>query len=210
MQHHLRSHSIRSLFTAGVLTFLAQIPAQAAVTLTIDTQAQTLTWTGIATTDSFVVPAFSNKSIRLGTGTWSGGFTTSDSDGSLGASLASGRVSGLSFTPEYDGIPVVHVVHNSIYTSLGIVDNRNESPVSVTLAIAGDGQGYSYAGTPAQALSYLETLDGTLLYFQDVQSSANILNMGSAVGQIVVIPEPSSALFLLAAPLFLSTRRRRA
>lgn len=210
MQHHLRSHPIRSLFTAGILTFLSQIPAQAAVTLTIDTQAQTLTWSGTATTGSFVVPAFSDKPIRLGTGTWTGGFTVSDGDGSLGSNLTSGSVSGLSFFPQYDGIPVVHDVQSSIYTNLGIVSNMSEFPVSVSLAIAGDDQGYSYAGSPAQIISYLESLDGTLLYFQDHQGGSNIVNMGSAVGQIVVVPEPSAALFLLAAPLFLTTRRRRA
>lgn len=223
MQHLFHSTPIRSLSIAGILAIFAQIPAQAAITLTIDTLAKTFTWSGTATSDSVLVGDWSSKTIQLGIDSWIGGtYVNSGGGGALGVSLPPSNLFGTSVTPDsYAGIPIVAVnpsnpldPTNSIRIPLALVEYRrifSEDPASApaTLSITGDGQAYSYAGAGQFRIDYLESLDGTELYFQDNQSGAGVFNISSA-GHIVVIPEPSSALLLIAAPFLFSLRRRRA
>ncbi|QJE97945.1 hypothetical protein [Luteolibacter luteus] len=213
MLHHLPSRPIRSLCIAGILALSAQIPAHAAVTLTIDTLAKTFTWSGTATSEAIVIPEDSMKSIRLGTGSWIGGtLVSNEGDGSLAPSLIGG--SGVSVMEgSFNGIPIVAGSQNSVYMDLAMlsyIGGFPEGPTLAALTITADEQVYSYAGLNGDALSYFESLDGTQLFFQDNQGGAGVFNIGSAAGQIVVVPEPSGALFLLAAPLCFSFRRRRA
>lgn len=204
---------IRSLSLTGVLAMLALLPAQAAVTVTIDTLAKTVAWSGSATSASFVVPHNDITFFRLGTGSWIGGtLVTSSGGGSIEANLGPGSALGLFFSDSFStGQIVVAGARDSFYTDLGSVTNSGDvpgGPASVSVTISGDGQAYSYAGLVAGAMAYLESLDGTQLYFQDDQGGAGVFNIGGPAGQIVVVPEPSSALLLLAAP-FLALRRRR-
>lgn len=214
MQHLFHSTPIRSLSIAGILAIFAQIPAQAAVTLTVDTLAKTFTWSGTATSDFFSIPELGSKSIRLGTGSWIGGIADDVGEGSLGVGLNPGSGASASLSVgSWAGIPVLAGSQNSIYTDLAIVSNFSgipEGPSTASLTITGNSQTYSYAGLDSGSMSYLESLDGTQLYFQDDQGGMGVFNIGSAAGQVVVVPEPSGALFLLAAPFFLSLRRRRA
>ena len=214
MQHLFHSTPIRSLSIAGILAIFAQIPAQAAVTLTIDTLAKTFTWSGTATSDFFSVPESEIKSIRLGTGSWIGGIAGDAGEGSLGVGLNPGSGASASLSAgSWVGIPVLAGSQNSIYTDLAIVNNFSgipEGPSTASLTITGNSQTYSYADLDSGTMSYLESLNGTQLYFQDDQGGMGVFDIGSAAGQVVVVPEPSGALFLLAAPLFLSLRRRRA
>ena len=220
---HPFSSPIRSLSVAGILAISAQVPAQAAITLTIDTLAKTFTWSGTATSGSVLVGDWSSKTIQLGIDSWTGGtYVSADGDGALGVSLPPSSLLGTSVTPDfYSGIPIVAVnpsnpfdPTNSIKIPLAEVEYRRilpQDPTSapITLIITGDGQAYSYAGANQFRIDYLESLDGTELFFQDEQGGAGVFNIGSA-GHIVVIPEPSSALLLIAAPFLFSLRRRRA
>lgn len=204
---------IRSLSLTGVLAMLALLPAQAAVTVTIDTLAQTVTWSGSATSDTFVVPENDITYFRLGMGSWIGGtLVASSGGGSIEANLGPGSVSGVFFSDSFStGQIVVNGARDSFYTDLGTVSNFGPvpgGPASVSVTISGDGQAHSYAGLAAEVVDYLESLNGTQLYFQDDQGGAGVFNIGGPAAQMVVVPEPSSALLLLAAP-FLTLRRRR-
>lgn len=206
------SSPIRSLCVAASLGMLALIPAQGAVTLTIDAFAKTLTWSGTATSDSFVIQEDDAFYVRLGIGDWIGGTITGTGSGSLGASLNGVSGPGVFLSSSsFEGEVVVASVRNSIYTDLGSVQNFggfSEGPATVSMSLTGDGLAYSYANLVGAEADYLESLNGTQLYFQDDQGGQGVFNFGGPAGQIVVIPEVSSALFVLAAP-FAFLRRRR-
>jgi len=219
---HLLPSPFRSLSVAGLVALIAQLPANAAITLTIDTISKTFTWSGSATSDSVELAKESPKIIQLGIDGWIGGIYISDDAGApLGVSIAPPSPRHVDITPAFDtGIPTVTVnpsnpfdPTNSIRVRLGNVEYRppfSEDPatVSASFSITGDGQAYSYATLNGNRTAYLESLDGTVLYFQDYQGGGSIVNIGTA-GQIVVIPEPSSALLLIAAPFLFSLSRRR-
>lgn len=212
-----RSAIHRSIFLAPILAALGVMPAHGAITLLVDTNAKTFTWSGTATSDGFVVTDMIPKFIRLGMGTWNGGTVSEHGDGAISATL--NTVSG-SFTALLPGFNPGQLVmadsQNSLYTDLGSVMKTfnggfpGDETATVSLTITGDGQTYSYASSLPGEQAFLESLDGTDLYFQDFQGGLGTFNIGSAAGQIVVVPEPSTVLLGLAAPLALLRRRRQA
>lgn len=203
----------RSLSLAGFLGLLAQLPAQGALTLTIDTIAQTFTWTGSATSDAFAVEPLKSKFIRFGMGTRVGGSSLSfDGGGSLGVSFAGETGALINLTPHPNaGVSVMS--DGTFYTNIATILNVESLPEAeamfVSLSVSGDGQVYSFAGLTPTSLDYLASLDGTLLYFQDNQGGAGVYNIGSAAGQVVVIPESSSTLLFLGGLTWLVARRNR-
>jgi hypothetical protein len=194
--------------------FVAQLPAQAALTLTIDTFSQTFTWTGGATSDAFAVEPLKSKFIRLGMGTRIGGSGLSfEGGGSLGVSFAGETGALIDLNPHPNaGISVMS--DGTFYTSIATILNVDSLPEAeaalVSLSVSGDGQVYSFAGLSQTSLDYLTSLDGKGLYFQDNQGGAGVFNIGSAAGQVVVIPEPSSALLLLVGSFVFTRWPRRA
>ncbi|MCW1917061.1 hypothetical protein OJ996_25960 [Luteolibacter sp. GHJ8] len=209
----LPTSRVQCLFLTALLGILPAVPTQAAVTVTVDTLAQTVTWSGTATSPLLVIAESDYRSIRLGFGDWTGGESaTSSFEQSLNVSLSPQSdwqiYLGESFA---SGQIVLAHSRDSFYTQLGFLTNTGSfsgGPLSASLTISGDGVARSYAGLTASSLEFLESLDGTALYFQDDYGGAGIFNLGGPAGQIVVVPETSSILLLLIAPL-LTMRRKR-
>lgn len=197
-----------------MLAALAAMPAEGAITLLVDTNAKTFTWSGTATSNSFVVAYGGFQNLRLGMGSWNGGTSTENGNGGISTTLnvVSGSSTSLleGFNP---GQFVMASTQDSLYTDLGFVTKTfssgfpGDETATVSLTITGNGQTYSYASSLANEQAFLESLDGADLYFQSYTGPVP-LNLGSAAGEIVVVPEPSSALLALAAPLALLRRRR--
>ncbi|WP_367871663.1 PEP-CTERM sorting domain-containing protein [Luteolibacter sp. Populi] len=172
-----------------------------AITLTIDTIHQTFTWTGSATSDTLELTTESYSPFRLGATDRVGGYGVGGGD-----SISVVEEVGDRFSSQSPGAVVMVPADGTIHTDLGWIRSPRIGQ-QVRLAITGNGIAYSYAsevpwiGSPAP-------LDGVQLYFQ-YQAGADIINLGSAAGQVVVIPEPSSGMLLLGAGAGLALRRRR-
>lgn len=187
-------------FTASAIALACvalSAPAQAALTLTINTGNQTFTWSGSATSDTFNVASGNLSEFRIATdGDSSTVGTPTSGAGSLGISSTSfGFVASLNPAP---GRPTITTTPG-FFTQLGSV-NAFIIPESGTITVTGDNIAYSYAG-PAAA--DFESLDGASLFFQQ-----DLVNFGSSIGSITVIPEPSAFALLGCAGLLLLRRRR--
>lgn len=216
MRSLLSSSPCRISGISAALALLAMMPAHGAMTLTVDTNLKTFVWSGTATSNAIVVMESTFMAIRLGMGDWNGGSTSGTGANSVVATLNTVSGSGVTLMSGFGaGEFVIAGGQNSFYTDLGFIQKFSggglpgDGPATVSMTITGDGQSYSYAGFLPNNMAYLESLDGTDLFFQNNQGGLGVVNIGSAAGEIVVIPEPSSALLLLAAPLVILRRKRR-
>lgn len=204
----------RGLVLAGILCGLALGRAEAALTLTINPATKTYTWSGSATSADLMTPVGSTHVLRLGSGTWNGG-SSSQGQVRLGVSYiqSSGGPANHVAGGIYGGI-LVATGGGTLSTNLGSIQaGAGEPPGSVgqvTVSVINSAP-VSYAGFLAGDRAFIESLDGSPLFFQYWDGGGSFVNFGTSAGQIIVIPEPSSssALLLLGA-CGLMRRRRRA
>lgn len=212
MQSPLAPKKRRVPLVATLLAIAGLMPVHGAITLTIDTVAKTFTWDGSAISESITLAEGEAAYIRLGNGTWNGGTQTSTGDESLSAGINFGSGWAMSFFKSpFIGQIVVAPAPNTIVSDLGTIMNSfsDSGTRTGTISVVADGVGYSYSDLSGGFIQYLESLDGVDLYFQNNKGGAGVSNIGNAVGQIVVIPEPATAaLVALGATCFLRRRRK--
>jgi hypothetical protein len=209
-----RTHTLsRVLVLAGILSGLALGRAEAALTLIINPITKTYNWSGSATSVDFTTPVGAMHIVRLGSGTWNGG-TVSQDELTLAVSyiLSSGGPAshvGGGTSGSYGGIAVaIPAGSETLSTSLGYIQGGS-GPDSVGHLVVTPftSASNSYAGFNVSMRTFIESLDGTPLYFQ-YWDGGPFVNIGPSAGQIVVIPEPSSALLLLGGCALMRRRRR--
>lgn len=211
----LASFKSRQLTLIGAFfASLSLATADGAITLTIDSSAQTFSWTGSATSDPFVVAENSFVTIRLGSGTWIGGSLSGTGTDSLDVqpNLPSNTFSAYYFDSIFNGQLILADTRNSFVSELGSIQNFGggfgSGPIIASVSVNGDGEVYSYADYTDDSKAFLESLNGTQLYFQDERGGAGVFNIGGPAAEIVVIPEPASAALLALGAISLFRRRR--
>ena len=193
---------------------LALATADGAITLTIDSTAKTFSWTGSATSDPVVVAENSYLNLRLGFGTWIGGVLSGTGSGSLAVQpiFPPGDFSASFSNSAIIGQLMVANTGNTLVSDLGTIQNSDDGseggPITASVSVNGNGQIYSYAEYPESSMAFLESLNGTQLYFQDERGGAGVFNIGSPAAQVVVIPEPATAALLALGAISLCRRRR--
>lgn len=209
-----RTHTLsRALVLAGILSGLALGRAEAALTLIINTATKTYNWSGSATSEDFTTPVGSMHFLRLGSGGVNGG-TVSQDQITLAVSyiLSSGgpasHVGGGS-SGSYGGIGVtIPAGSETLSTSLGYIQGGSGlDAVGHVVVEPFSSASSSYAGFNVATRTFIESLDGTPLYFQ-YWGGGPFVDFGPSAGQIVVVPEPSSALLLLGGCALMRCRRR--
>lgn len=193
------------------MTTLALTPVHAAITLTIDTAAKTFTWTGSATSDPFAVAEGGFEFIRLGSGTWNGGTVSGTGEDALSADIDFGNGWPVYFSSSvFIGQLVVAELANTIVADLGFISNSfsDSGERTGTISVVGNGAANSYAGYLDESAQFLESLQGVDLYFQNNGGGAGVTNIGAPAGQIIVIPEPASAILVAFGALGIFRRRR--
>lgn len=191
---------------------LAPLSSQAALTMTVNTSAKTVAWSGVVTSGTiFTTPFTINLDIIVATA-----FTPNPSGPTPYVQLGTeGLVMTSHSTTITNGIvapaePRLYVDGNNVLTSVIVativdVDGGGQTTVTVT----GDFNAYDYGSvglSPAQ-LSTLEGLDGAQLRFYRVDNG--LLDLGPAGTVVVAIPEPGPVSLLVVSLLGLALRRTR-
>lgn len=187
---------------------LALGSAEGALTLTIDTLSHTFVWSGAATGDLIPVTAWENENFRLGDGSFNGGTTAGSGAGAITITNSGSS----SFTQQTSGS--VYIASNTAAgTFYAYIGNAfgGSSGADVRFNFTTDGLAYSYSwvGIPQNHLEFYGTLDGRELFVQRLDGTQWV-NVGAAIGEVVVVPEASSSLMMLGGVSGLLLRRRRA
>lgn len=176
--------------------------ANAQIVLTVDTSNRTLTWSGTATSDEFIMGEGVNLlNIRLGFGGWIGGRYAHMPEGAL---VVSSSTSNFGVGPAHPTI-----VTGSLYANLGSLENWSGDSFSATVTVTGNGVPFSYLEDYDEQWVFLGSLDGEALYFQEDFGGAGVFNYGEAAGFVAVIPEPSTVALLLGGLSALLVLKRR-
>jgi hypothetical protein len=181
--------------------------AEGALTLTIDTLSRTFIWSGTVTTDELLVNIRRYESYRIGTSSFNGG-STGIVAGAGALTLTRNGMADFTRDSSLGEIYVTSAAGLGVWSTLGST-GQSVTPSEITFTLTGDGIPYAYAtGDTSQALlDVYASLDGQQIHVQRLESGS-FGNLGSAIGQVVVVPEPSGALLLLVASGLLLRRRR--
>lgn len=197
----LSSPKVRcSLAMIGCVLTLAQ--ANAALTLTIDTNAKTFSWSGSVTSEAYELNQYSAL-LQIGDDAFNGGqgfgyaplLTISSTIGN-----------GISAYNDEAGQLVLVTTGPSIHTDIANLSYNSASPMLSPITVTGNNQSQGFVD---QAIPFFEPLNGRALYFYDVQLplGGDPIRFGAPVGTIVVVPEPSTAILVIGALGFIRRRR---
>jgi hypothetical protein len=198
------SLSYLSPLIAAVFSIIGIAPADGALTLTINTASKTFTWSGSATSDPILLTVGSFRDFEIGFGAWQGG----DNLNGAGSFDVEYDVSDyrVTFTESVPGRITAAPSVNALAVSIGNFSNESDRASSVSLTVEADNVAYTYADASTEVIDYLESLNGTNLYFKD--SNGGDIRFSNLAGQIVVIPEPSIVALGALGAIGLLRRRR--
>lgn len=176
--------------------------ANAALTLTIDTNAKTFSWSGSVTSEAYELNQYSQR-LQIGDDAFNGG----QGFGFAPLLTVSSAGNGIDAYSDDPGQPTLVTSGPSIHTDIANLSYNSASPMLSPVTVTGNNQTQGFVD---QAIPFFEPLNGRTLYFYDVQLPAGgaPIRFGAPVGMIVVIPEPSVALLSLGG-LLVAYRRQR-
>ncbi|RYD31035.1 MAG: hypothetical protein EOP85_23180 [Verrucomicrobiaceae bacterium] len=191
------------------LPLLAVLPAiccstaaDAALTLTIDTNAKTFWWSGTVTSEAYELKPYSTW-LQIADNSFNGGFIFGESPLLTTPSVIG---NGISAFDSKAGQIVLRTSVPSIHTLMATFQYNAASPVLAPFTVTGNNQAQTFTYL---AIPYFETLNGRALYFYDVGFGGPPIRFGASVGTIVVIPEPSVGLLSLGSLALPFMRKRK-
>jgi hypothetical protein len=198
------SLSYLSPLIAAVFSIIGIAPADGALTLTIDTASKTFTWSGSATSDPILLTIGSYRDFQIGFGAWHGGYNLND-DGAFDVEPDISDFT-VNFREFHPGMITAAPSANALAVSIGNISNNSDRAISVSVTVEADNAAYTYSDVYFEVIDYLESLNGTNLYFKD--SDGPDIRFSNLAGQIVVIPEPSIVALGALGAIGLLRRRR--
>lgn len=200
----MTSRTLTRFSFAALAAIFCSGQVDAALTLTIDTNARTFSWSGSVTSEAYELNPFSYK-LQIGDAAFNGG----QGFGVAPLLTVSSVGNGIDRYSNDPGQLILAISGSSasIHTDIADFDYNSASPLLSPVTVMGNNQTQGFVD---QAIPFFEPLNGRTLYFYDVQLPAGgaPIRFGQPVGTIVVIPEPSVALLSLGSML-LAVRRKR-
>jgi hypothetical protein len=187
---------------AALAAICCSTAADAALTLTIDTNARTFSWSGSVTSEAYELNQYS-RWLQIG----DDGFNGGQSFGFAPLLTLSSAGNGIDTYSDDPGQLILVTSGPSIHTDIATLGYNSASPMLSPVTVTGNNQTQGFVD---QAIPFFESLNGRTLYFYDVQlpTGGDPIRIGAPVGTIVVIPEPAVGLLSLGG-LLMTFRRKR-